>query len=215
MFGVFPGDFDSGVGGSASFMSFSEAYLSQLTRIAQQLDPLLLEKGVDLLVRVRREGGRLFFLGVGGSAGNASHAVNDFRKICGMECYTPTDNVSELSARINDEGWESCFAEFLRGSRLEKKDAVFVLSVGGGNPEKKVSMNIVAGLRYAREIGVSILGIVGRDGGYTKNVADLCVVIPTVDPALVTFHAESFQSILLHLIAAHPKMKLKPTKWEI
>lgn len=195
-------------------MSFTQTYLSQVLSIAKQLDVAALEEIVESLVTVRRRGGRLFFIGVGGSAANASHAVNDFRKICGLECYTPTDNVSELSARINDEGWESCFAEFLRGSRLNKNDAVFALSVGGGNLEKKVSLNIVAALRFAQEIGAAIFGIVGRDGGYTKQVATACVVVPTVDPALVTFHAEAFQSVLLHLIAAHPALKKNPTKWE-
>lgn len=195
-------------------MSFTQTYLSQVLSIVKQLDVAGVEEIVESLSAVRQRGGRLFFIGVGGSAANASHAVNDFRKICAMECYTPTDNVSELSARINDEGWESCFAEFLRGSRLNKNDAVFVLSVGGGNLEKKVSLNIVAALRFAKEIGAAILGIVGRDGGYTRQAAAACVVVPTVDEATVTFHAEAFQSVLLHLIAAHPKLKKIPTKWE-
>ena len=195
-------------------MSFIETYLKQVERIAQKLDLEVIAKIVDSLVAIREQTGRIFFVGVGGSASNASHAVNDFRKICGLECYAPTDNVSELSARINDEGWESCFAEFLRGSRLNAKDAVFVLSVGGGNPEKKVSMNIVAALRYAKEVGSKIFGIVGRDGGFTKKVADACIMIPTIEPSMVTFHAESFQSVICHLIASHPKMKKVPTKWE-
>lgn len=195
-------------------MSFTQTYLSQVLSIVKQLDVADVEEIVESLAAVRRRGGRLFFIGVGGSAANASHAVNDFRKICGLECYTPTDNVCELSARINDEGWESSFAEFLRGSRLNKNDAVFALSVGGGNVEKKVSLNIVAALRFAKEIGAAILGIVGRDGGYTKQAAATCVVVPTVDSQLVTFHAEAFQSVLLHLIAAHPKLRKNPTKWE-
>lgn len=195
-------------------MSFAQSYLKEVEKISAQIDSETIEKMVDGLEEVRAKEGRLFFLGVGGSASNASHAVNDFRKICGLECYTPTDNVSELSARINDEGWESCFAEFLRGSRLDQKDAVFILSVGGGDSEKKVSLNIVAALRYAKEVKAKIFGIVGREGGYTKKVADICLVVPTVDPNLVTFYTESFQSVLCHLIAAHPKLKRIPTKWE-
>lgn len=193
---------------------FTERFLGQVKEVASLIASDPIEELVQTLAQTRAAGGRLFLLGVGGSAANASHAVNDFRKICNLECYTPTDNVSELSARINDEGWEGCFAEFLRGCRLNARDAVLVLSVGGGSPEKKVSLNIVSALRYAREIGAKILGIVGRDGGFTKRVADVCVVIPTVDPELVTFHAESFQSILCHLIVSHPKMKQQPTKWE-
>ena len=195
-------------------MSFAKKYLDQVSQITQTIDADLVEKMADCLCSVRAQNGRLFFVGVGGSAANASHCVNDFRKICGMECYTPTDNISELSARINDEGWESSFAEWLKGSRLGKKDALFVLSVGGGNSEKNVSMNIVAALKFAKEVGASVLGVVGRDGGFTKKIADACVVVPTVDPALVTFHSESFQSVLCHLLAAHPKLKSTPTKWE-
>ena len=193
---------------------FSRTYLQQVVGISNQIDPQIVEQAVDILTEIRAQGGRLFFIGVGGSAANASHAVNDFRKICGMECYTPTDNVSELSARVNDEGWESSFSEWLRVSRLTKNDGVFILSVGGGSPEKGVSLNIVATLRFAKEIGAKILGIVGRDGGYTAKMADACVVVPTMDPALVTFHSESFQSVILHLIVAHPKMKKFATKWE-
>ncbi|MDP2599816.1 MAG: SIS domain-containing protein [Deltaproteobacteria bacterium] len=195
-------------------MSFTVSYLKQIEEIVRNTDSSEIDRTVEILERVRSQGGRLFFVGVGGSASNASHAVNDFRKICGMECYAPTDNVSELTSRINDEGWESSFAEWLRGSRLGKKDALFILSVGGGNPEKNVSMNIVAALKFAKEVGASVLGVVGRDGGFTKKVADACVVVPMVDSILVTFHAESFQSVFLHLIAAHPKMKQTPTKWE-
>lgn len=195
-------------------MSFSQKFLEQIGSISKLLDPSEVECFVDALVQLRQKEGRLFFLGVGGSAANASHAINDFRKICLMECYAPTDNVSELTARINDEGWESSFAEWLRGSRLNSKDGIFILSVGGGNPEKGVSLNIVATIRYAKEVGAKIFGIVGRDGGYTKKMADACVIIPTVDSNLVTFHSETFQSVLLHLIAAHPKMKQTLTKWE-
>lgn len=189
-------------------------YLQQVRDIVSMLETSVIEGCVEELGRIRDKSGRLFLLGVGGSAANASHAVNDFRKICGIECYTPTDNVSELSARINDEGWECCFSEFLRGSRLNANDGVFALSVGGGNEEKKVSMNIVAALRYAKETGAKIFGIVGRDGGFTKRVADHCILVPMVDEALTTFHAESFQSVLLHLIVSHPKLKKTPTKWE-
>ena len=196
-------------------MSFTQFFLKQVEQITRQIDPASVERLVDCLVEIRQSGGRLFMIGVGGSASNASHCVNDFRKICSLECYTPTDNVSELSARINDEGWESSFAAWLQGSRLNEKDGVFVLSVGGGNPEKNVSLNIVAALRYAKEMHAKIFGIVGRDGGFTKEVADACVVVPTIDPSLVTFHAESFQSVIGHLIVAHPKMKTAPTKWEL
>lgn len=193
---------------------YAENFLGQVKEIASRIAADPVEKLVESLSQVRSKGGRLFLLGVGGSAANASHAVNDFRKICGLECYTPTDNISELSARINDEGWEGCFADFLRGSRLNGKDGVFVLSVGGGNEAKKVSLNIVAALRYAKEMGAKIFGIVGRDGGFTKKVADHCILVPTVDDALTTFHAESFQSVLLHLIVSHPTLKKFPTKWE-
>lgn len=195
-------------------MAFTQSYLNQVSIITQKLDSNSIEEMIEGLVELRKEGGRLFFIGIGGSASNASHCVNDFRKICGIECYTPTDNVSEFSARINDEGWEGSFANFLRGSMLNQKDGVFVLSVGGGNIEKNISLNIVAALHYAREVKAKIFGVVGRDGGFTKKVADRCVVVPTVDPSLVTFHVESFQSVICHLIAAHPKMKNNQTKWE-
>ncbi len=195
-------------------MTHTSSYLKQLQQIASTLPEGDIENMVEGLLQIRKQGGRLFFVGVGGSAANASHAVNDFRKICGMEAYTPTDNVSELSARVNDEGWETCFSEFLRGCRLSDKDGMFVLSVGGGNLEKKISTNIVAALHYAKEMKAKIFGIVGRDGGTTKKMADVCVVVPTVDASLVTFHAESFQSILCHLIASHPKLKQTSTKWE-
>jgi D-sedoheptulose 7-phosphate isomerase len=169
---------------------------------------------VDVLLRVRQMEGRLFFLGVGGGAGNASHAVNDFRKICGFEAYAPTDNVSELTARVNDDGWESIFSKWLRCSRLRKGDAVFVFSVGGGNKEKQVSANIVEALVYTKEIGAFVLGILGRDGGYTAQVADACVVIPTMDTETVTPHTEAFQGVVWHLLATHPKLKINEMKWE-
>ncbi|OGQ05053.1 MAG: sugar isomerase [Deltaproteobacteria bacterium RIFCSPLOWO2_12_FULL_44_12] len=193
---------------------YPEQFLKQIKDIASLMPINTIEQLVKELVQVREVGGRLFLLGVGGSAANASHAVNDFRKICNFECYTPTDNVSELSARTNDEGWETSFVEWLRTSHLNKKDALFILSVGGGNLEKNVSPNIVAALRYAKEIGTKIFGIVGRDGGYTKKVADCCLVVPTVDDSMVTFHTEAFQSVLCHLLAAHPKLKQVATKWE-
>src|SRR6266404_9061703 len=162
-------------------MKFIQQYLEETQRVTTQLNPEALEKMVDELARVRERGGRLFVLGVGGSAANASHAVNDFRKICGFEAYAPTDNVSELTARTNDEGWASVFVEWLKGSRLQSKDAILVFSVGGGNLEKNVSPNLVSALQYAKEVGASILGIVGRDGGYTAKVADACCVVPTVN----------------------------------
>ena len=163
---------------------------------------------------VRARGGRLFILGVGGSAANASHAVNDFRKIAGIECYAPTDNVSELTARTNDEGWSSVFAEWLKGSRLNEKDAVLVLSVGGGDADRNVSANLVAALQLAKERGSAVLGIVGRDGGYTRQVADVVVVIPPVNPANITPHTEAFQAVVWHMWVSHPSLKTAETKWE-
>jgi D-sedoheptulose 7-phosphate isomerase len=194
--------------------TYSAQHLSETSQIVNLLDAATLEKMAELLLRVRERDGRLFFLGVGGSAANASHAVNDFRKIAGFECYAPTDNVSELTARTNDEGWSSVFVEWLRGSRLRKEDAVFVFSVGGGNLGKNISPNLVSALQYAKEIGSAILGVVGRDGGYTAKVADVCCVIPTVNPANVTPHSEAFQGVLWHLLVSHPKLKIEQTKWE-
>jgi D-sedoheptulose 7-phosphate isomerase len=195
-------------------MSYSEEHLRETAEIVSKFDPALCEKAVELLETVRARGGRLFILGVGGSAANASHAVNDFRKIAGMECYTPTDNVSELTARTNDEGWTSVFSEWLKGSRLSKKDAVLILSVGGGSLEKNVSPNLVAALQLAKERGSAILGIVGRDGGYTAQVADVAIVIPTVNPTNVTPHSEAFQAVVWHLWVSHPSLKVAETKWE-
>jgi D-sedoheptulose 7-phosphate isomerase len=169
---------------------------------------------VDLLVALRARRGRLFVLGVGGSAGNASHAVNDFRKICGIEAYTPVDNVSELTARVNDDGWESVFSRWLEVSRLSKDDLIFVLSVGGGDLERNVSPNLVRALQYAKQQGAAICGVVGRDGGYTAKVADACVIIPTVNPATVTPHAEAFQPVIWHLLVSHPALQAAPMKWE-
>jgi D-sedoheptulose 7-phosphate isomerase len=194
--------------------SYTKQYLQQARQIIESLDESSLEKMVDVLLSVRQAQGRLFFLGVGGGAGNATHAVNDFRKICGFEAYAPTDNVAELTARTNDEGWESVFSAWLKGSRLRKGDAVFVFSVGGGNKEKQVSVNIVEALVHAKEAGAFILGVVGRDGGYTAQVADACVVIPTVDAETITPHAEAFQGVVWHLLATHPKLKVNDMKWE-
>ena len=195
-------------------MSYSQQHLRETAEIVGKLDPDILEKAVETLVNVRARGGRLFILGVGGSAANASHAVNDFRKIVGMECYAPTDNVSELTARTNDEGWASVFVEWLRGSRLKKEDALLVFSVGGGSVEKNVSPNLVSALQFAKTIGAAIVGIVGRDGGFTAQVADVCVIIPTVNPANVTPHSEAFQAVVWHLFVSHPALKIAETKWE-
>jgi D-sedoheptulose 7-phosphate isomerase len=195
-------------------MTYSEQHLAETAEIVRQLRCDEIEKMADLLAQVRERGGRLFFLGVGGSAANASHAVNDFRKIGGIECYAPTDNVSELTARTNDEGWASVFVEWLRGSRLNQKDAVMVFSVGGGNLEKNVSPNLVSALQYAKEIKASILGIVGRDGGYTATVADAVCIVPTVNQQTVTPHSEAFQAVIWHLLVSHPKLKVQQTKWE-
>ena len=195
-------------------MSYAEQHLRETAEIVSQLDAALCEKAVELLASVRERGGRLFILGVGGSAANASHAVNDFRKIAGLECYAPTDNVSELTARTNDEGWSTVFAEWLKGSRLNDKDALLIFSVGGGSVEKNVSPNLVAALQLAKERGASVLGIVGRDGGYTAKVADVAIIIPTVNPNNTTPHAEAFQAVVWHLFVSHPKLKVAQTKWE-
>jgi D-sedoheptulose 7-phosphate isomerase len=195
-------------------MSYSHQHLQEAAQIISQLDPETCERAVRLLGDVRARGGRLFILGVGGSAANASHAVNDFRKIAGFESYAPTDNVSELTARTNDEGWPSVFAEWLKGSRLNKDDALLVLSVGGGDVGKNISANLVAALQLAKERGASILGLVGRDGGHTGKVADVVICIPTVNPDNVTPHTEAFQAVLWHLFGSHPSLKTSQTKWE-
>jgi D-sedoheptulose 7-phosphate isomerase len=195
-------------------VSYSEQHIRETAQIACQLDPALCEKTVELLAAVRARGGRLFVLGVGGSAANASHAVNDFRKIAGLECYAPTDNVSELTARTNDEGWSTTFAEWLKGSRLNQRDALLVFSVGGGNLEKNISPNLVAALHLAKERGSSIIGIVGRDGGYTAQVADVTIRIPIVNSDNTTAHSEAFQAVIWHLFVSHPKLKIAQTKWE-
>jgi D-sedoheptulose 7-phosphate isomerase len=195
-------------------MTYTEQHLREAAEIISRLDIASIERTAELLADLRARGGRLFLLGVGGSAANCSHAVNDFRKICGIEAYAPTDNVSELTARTNDEGWASVFSEWLKVSRLTKNDAVFVFSVGGGNVEKNVSPNLVAALQHAKEVGASVLGIVGRDGGYTATVADVCVIVPTVNPQNVTPHTEAFQAVVWHLLVSHPKLKVAQTKWE-
>jgi D-sedoheptulose 7-phosphate isomerase len=195
-------------------MTYTEQHLAEATTILQQIDHAAIEKMADVLATVRARGGRLFFLGVGGSAGNCGHAVNDFRKLAGFEAYAPTDNVSELTARTNDEGWETVFVAWLKGSRLRKEDGVFVFSVGGGSLEKNISPNLVKALQYARESDAAIVGVVGRDGGYTATVADACVIVPTVNPDTVTPHSEAFQAVVWHLLVSHPKLKANATKWE-
>jgi D-sedoheptulose 7-phosphate isomerase len=193
---------------------YCETYLAQTAEIARRIDCSAVAQAIRVIRETRDSGGRLFLVGVGGGAGNCAHAVNDFRKIAGIEAYAPTDNASELTARVNDEGWESVFVQWLRTSRLSSRDCVLVFSVGGGNVEKKISVNIVAAVAYAREQGAHVVGIVGRDGGYTRQHADACVVIPTVDPATVTPHTESFQAVIWHLIVSHPDMKRHEMKWE-
>jgi D-sedoheptulose 7-phosphate isomerase len=195
-------------------MSYARQHLDESKRVIDELDAESIERVVDILHAVRERHGRLFFLGVGGSAANCSHAVNDFRKICGFEAYAPTDNVSELTARTNDEGWATVFVEWLRTSRLDKDDALFIFSVGGGNVDKNISPNLVHALKLAKEVGASVLGVVGRDGGYTKQVADACVLIPTVNDSNITPHSEAFQAVVWHLLVSHPKLKVTQTKWE-
>ena len=195
-------------------MTFTNQFLDEASAVIRDLDREAIEALVDALASTRAQGGRLFILGVGGSAANASHAVNDFRKLAGMEAYAPTDNVSELTARTNDEGWGSVFAAWLRTSRLRAADMILVLSVGGGNLEKDVSPNLVAALEYAKQVGATVGGIVGRDGGHTAKVADACVVVPTVNAAHTTPHTEAFQAVVWHLLVSHPKLKAASTKWE-
>jgi D-sedoheptulose 7-phosphate isomerase len=189
-------------------------FLEEVGQIARIIDVSAVEQVIDYLVNLRERSGRLFFLGIGGGAGNATHAVNDFRKIAGIESYTPTDNVSELTARANDNGWHTIFADWLKTSRLSANDAVFVFSVGGGNKEKNISANIVVALEFAVSVGATILGIVGRDGGFTAKVADACVIVPTVSSDAVTAYTEAFQAILWHLVVSHPRMKVAEMKWE-
>jgi D-sedoheptulose 7-phosphate isomerase len=195
-------------------MSYVVQHLKETAEIAATINPADCEKCVAELRGVRERGGRLFILGVGGGAANASHAVNDFRKIAGLECYAPTDNVSELTARTNDEGWASVFVGWLRGSHLSAKDALLILSVGGGNLEKNVSPNLVTALQFAKQVGARVVGLVGKDGGYTAKVADACVIVPMVNPGNVTPHTEAFQAVLWHLFVSHPDLKVNQTKWE-
>ena len=195
-------------------MSYVEQYLDEVHHAVDGLNVSEIERIVQLLVVLREKGGRLFFLGIGGGAANASHAVNDFRKICGIESYTPFDNVSEMSARVNDDGWDTVFVNWLKGSKLKDSDGIFVFSVGGGNAERNISTNLVYALKYAKEVGARIFGVVGRDGGYTAQVADACVIVPTVNPETVTPHTESFQAVIWHLIISHPDMKISEMKWE-
>ena len=195
-------------------MSYVDDYLRDVKSITGLLDHAVIEKMLDVLIDIRKKKGRLFFLGVGGGAGNASHAVNDFRKIASIKSYSPTDNVSKLTARINDNGWESSFAELLIVSNLNSKDSIFVFSVGGGNTEKNVSVNLVNALKYARKVKAKVLGIVGRDGGYTGQIADVCLIIPTVNTSTVTPHTEAFQSVIWHLLVSYPRLHTAETKWE-
>lgn len=195
-------------------MSHAQTYLAEAADIISKLDASAIERMAEALDKLRASEGRLFFLGVGGSAGNCSHAVNDFRKIVGIESYAPTDNVSELTARTNDEGWETVFVEWLRGSRLTAKDALFVFSVGGGNLEKNISPNLVRALEYAKQQGATIFGVVGRDGGYTARVGDFVIIVPTVNQDHITPHSEAFQAVIWHLLVSHPVLKARQTKWE-
>jgi len=195
-------------------MDYTKRYIDEATLILKQLDQQAIERMVERLVELRGRVGRLFILGVGGGAGHASHAVNDFRKIAGIEAYAPTDNVSELTARVNDDGWETSFVNWLRGSRLKANDMVFVFSVGGGDLQRNISPNLVRALQYAKEVGTTVCGVVGRDGGYTAQVADACVLVPVVHPETVTPHTESFQALVWHLLVSHPRLKAAEMKWE-
>ena len=195
-------------------MTYSEKHLIEAVAIIQNIDTGAIERMVEILASVRSGGGRLFLLGVGGSAGNCGHAVNDFRKLAAFEAYAPTDNVSELTARTNDEGWDTVFAAWLKVSRLRKEDCVLVFSVGGGSLEKNISPNLVQGVQYAKQVGASVLGIVGRDGGYTAQLADVCVIVPTVNPETVTPHSEAMQAVIWHLLVSHPLLQAATNKWE-
>jgi D-sedoheptulose 7-phosphate isomerase len=195
-------------------MSFSEDFLTEVKTVVDGISAQAIEKTVTLLAKVRQSGGRLFILGVGGSAGSASHAVNDFRKLCGFEAYTPVDNVSELTARVNDEGWDTVFSEWLLGSKIRKEDGILALSVGGGDLEQNISANLVKAITVAKKAGATVVGVVGRDGGFTARVADACVVIPTVNKEHITPLTEAFHGVVWHLLVTHPALKLNPTKWE-
>jgi D-sedoheptulose 7-phosphate isomerase len=195
-------------------MNYTSQYFEECVQILRLIDQPMIERTVDLLLQVRQEGGRIFFLGVGGGAGHASHAVNDFRKIAGIEAYAPTDNVSELTARINDDGWDTCYRNWLKGSHLRKQDMVFVFSVGGGDADRNISANLVHALQYAKQVGATICGVVGRDGGFTAKVADACVLVPVVNAETITPHTESFQATVWHLLVSHPKLRAAEMKWE-
>lgn len=195
-------------------MTYTRQHLAEAAQILAQIDQDAIERVVGVLANVRDRGGRLFFLGVGGSAGNCGHAVNDFRKLAGFEAYAPTDNVSELTARTNDEGWDTVFVAWLKGSRLRKEDGLFVFSVGGGSLERNISPNLVRALQFGRDVGAGIVGVVGRDGGFTATVADACVIVPTVNPETITPHSEAFQAVVWHLLVSHPILKTNATKWE-
>jgi len=194
--------------------NYVNTYLDQAAEIAKKIDKISVKKIIDILLLTREKQGRLFILGVGGSAGNASHAVNDFRKISGIEAYTPTDNVSELTARVNDDGWDSSFANWLKGSRINSNDCIFVFSVGGGNAGKNISNNLVEAIKLAKQVKAKIVGVVGRDGGYTALNGDAVVIVPTVSPDTVTPHTESFQAVVWHMIVSHPALKANEMKWE-
>jgi len=195
-------------------MIYAQQHVNEVIDILNKIDVRAIEQMADLLAVIKQDGGRIFFLGVGGGAGNCSHAVNDFRKIAGIESYAPTDNVSELTARTNDEGWATVFVEWLKTSKLSARDAVFVFSVGGGNLEKNISPNLVMALQHAKTVGAKVAGVVGRDGGYTAQVADACVIVPTVNEETITPHSEALQSVVWHLLVSHPKLKANQTKWE-
>jgi D-sedoheptulose 7-phosphate isomerase len=195
-------------------MSYTKQYLAEAAQILSQIDTAAIDRMVDELVKLRARGGRLFILGSGGGAGHASHAVNDFRKIAGIESYTPSDNVSELTARVNDDGWDTSYINWLKISRLNNKDMLMIFSVGGGNREHQISMNLVRCLEYAQEVGATSIGVVGRDGGYTVQMSSACVIIPTVNPSTVTPHVESFQAVVWHLIVSHPQLQAAEMKWE-
>ena len=195
-------------------MTYAEQHLNEVAEIVRKIDVSGIEKMADLLATVKADGGRIFFLGVGGSAGNCSHAVNDFRKIVGIESYAPTDNVSELTARTNDEGWATVFVEWLKVSKLQPKDSLFIFSVGGGNLERNISPNLVHAIKFAKSVGAKVTGVIGRDGGYTAQMADALVIVPTINPETVTPHSEAFQAVIWHLLVSHPKLKANPTKWE-
>ena len=195
-------------------MSYSEKHLKEVNQILDLIDHNVIEKMAEIISEIKNNSGRLFFLGCGGSAGNASHAVNDFRKIVGVESYAPTDNVSELTARVNDDGWDTCYENWLKGSNLNENDMLFVFSVGGGNLEKNISDNILKSLQLAKSIGAKICGVVGRDGDYTKKVANACIVVPTVNDANITPHTEAFQAVVWHLLVAHPLLLANEMKWE-